>query len=274
MTRSLALVAFLALAPAMHSQIAPAGVSAIQTASLEQPNTLDLSASSSSTIRPDDLPDAPSANLSGSASRSSAVPDAADAGLPSPVAGKYDTVILPGQTAVPLHGMQKAVYGLHDAFNPLQLAGITLSAGWSQLIDSAPHYGTNGEAFGKREGVAALRSTIQTLATDAIFSPMFHDDPRYYELGDGHRFLNRVVYAATRVVITRSSHSTQQRINAPLLLGYASAAAMNNLYYPDRDTGGKETLKSWGGSLGGAALGFEVSEFLDDALKMVHLRKD
>ena len=121
--------------------------------------------------------------------------------------------------------------------------------------------------------MAALRSTIQTMATDAVFSPMFHDDPRYFAMGNSKPFVKRVVYAATRVVLVRSSYSTNNRINAPLLLGYGVAAAANNAYYPDRDRGAKQTFQNYAGSLGGAALGFEVSEFLDDALRMVHLRR-
>ena len=139
-------------------------------------------------------------------------------------------------------------------------------------MDSSPHYGTDAEAFGKREGVAALRNTVQTLSTDALFSPIFRTDPRYYELGQGHSFIGRVAYAATRVVVTRADNG-HNRLNAPLLLGYGVAAGLNNVYYPDRDTGGSATAKSYATSLGGAALGFEANEFLDDALRLVHLRR-
>jgi len=103
---------------------------------------------------------------------------------------------------------------------------------------------------------------------------MFHDDPRYYAMGDGHPFFTRVAYAASRVLIVRSSYSSQQRFNAPLLLGYAAAAGTNNAYYPDQDRGWKKTAQSFGTSLAGAALGFEASEFLHDALRMVHLRRN
>ena len=171
---------------------------------------------------------------------------------------------------------------LHRAFtdsrpyNPLRKSIFETIVGQSASpvdLDSQPHYGHNSEAFGKRVGAAALRSTVQTMATDAVFSPMFHDDPRYYALGRDHAFVNRVFYAATRVVWVRSSYSMKNRINAPLLLGYGSAAGLNNLYYPDQDTGAKNTFENWGTSLAGAALGFEVDEFLDDALRIVHLRK-
>lgn len=262
MTRLLSAAALLMLAPFAAAQ-------SVASAAETQIARLDVAAPYSTST--DALPDAPSVVV---APAPFAVdgPTGVSASI-SPTASKYATIILPGQSAVPLHGMEKVAYGLHDAFNPLQLVGITVSAGYSHLADTAPHYGTNSEAFGKREGVAALRSTIQTLATDAVFSPMFHDDPRYFAMGDSKPFLKRVVYAATRVVIVRSSYSTNNRLNAPLLLGYGVAAAANNAYYPDRDRGAKQTFQSYAGSLGGAALGFEVSEFLDDALRLVHIRR-
>jgi hypothetical protein len=228
------------------------------------------------------LPDAPAPAVSSSleGSNAFAVP-AADYGAQSTHAGapdqriapRYATTILPGQTAVEMHGYQKAVYGFHESISPYQFLGEALSAGWSHVIDSAPHYGTDSGAFGERMGAAVIRGTVQNLATDAVFSPMFHDDPRYYAMGSGQPFFKRATYAATRVLSVRSSHSMNQRFNAPLVLGYLVTAAANNGYYPDRDRGASETFTSFGTSLVGAALGFEVNEFLDDALKMVHLRK-
>ncbi|AFL90192.1 hypothetical protein Terro_3984 [Terriglobus roseus DSM 18391] len=278
MTRSLSFAALLAFAPLLAAQAVPAPAPAtLQIAAVETPILLPADAGTISSS----LPDAPSA-----VATAAPAPDAPAFAAPAfdfgqapsgvgvgPVAPRFATIILPGQTSVPLHGMEKVVYGLHDSFNLTQLIGVTVSAGWSHLIDSQPHYGTNMEAFGKREGAAALRSTVQTMATDALFSPMFHDDPRYYALGDGHRFVNRVFYAASRVVVTRSSYSMKNKVNVPLLLGYGATAGLNNVYYPDQDRGASNTMQNWGTSLVGAALGFEVSEFLDDALKLVHIRK-
>jgi hypothetical protein len=219
------------------------------------------------------LPDAPSAVSSSLDGTDGQAGIAASAGSSkSQIAPKYAGIILPGQAAVPLTAGNKVAYGLRDAASAFALVDITVSAGWSQLIDSSPHYGTDATGFGKRYGVSALRNTVQTVATESLFDPMFGDDPRYYELGKSHKFLNRVVYAATRVVVTRSD-SGKSRLNAPLLLGYGVAAGMNNLYYPDQDTGGKQTFYNYASSLGAAALGFEVDEFLDDALRWVHLRK-
>ncbi len=265
MYRSLALFAAFAAPAALFAQVAPPADPQVQVASLD-PSPLVPATDAAA------LPDAPtvSSSLADSLDQAGV---AAGKGTPNTsVAPKYSGIILPGQTTSRLTGGEKVIYGFKDAFSPFSLVSVTVSAGWSHLIDSAPHYGTNSEAFGKREGVAALRNVEQALFSDAVFAPVFHDDPRYYELGRQHKFVNRVIYAGTRVVVTRTD-SGRNTINAPLLLGYGATAGMNNLYYPDRDTGAKNSFQSWATSLGGAALGMEVNEFLDDALRIVHMRK-
>lgn len=273
MHRTLAFLTVLAAPAAFSAQTVVYAPQSVQLAGMEPLPFGTVTAAATPVAT---LPDAPSSLVSSSASEEfldGQAGVAPSAGNPnSTVASKYSGIILPGQTAVPLTTGNKIVYGFRDAFSPFSLVGITVSAGYSHLVDSQPHYGTNSEAFGKRVGVAALRSTVQALATDAVFSPIFRDDPRYYVLGRQHKFLSRVVYAGTRVLITRtdSGHNT---LNAPLLLGYGTAAGLNNLYYPDRDTGAKSTLTGYAGSIGGAAIGMEINEFLDDALRVVHLRK-
>jgi hypothetical protein len=194
------------------------------------------------------------------------------AGMAPPrLAPRYSPIILPNETSQPLHGSQWLIFGLRDSFNIYQFGSIALSAGWSQLIDSRPHYGQDGDAYGKRVGVGALRSTIQAVATDSVFSPIFHEDPRYYVMGkeSGKGYVKRALYAATRVFVTRTN-SGGTSINGALLAGYGVAAGMNNIYYPDQDRGAKNTATEWASSLGGAALGFEAEEFLKDALNIFH----
>lgn len=220
------------------------------------------------------LPDAPSAvhdSLDDQQNANS--PIRANVGSYSrPVAKKYASIIYPGQQALPFSAKDKMVYAVPDAFGLMNLASVMASAGWSHLVDSAPHYGHNSEAFGKRVGAASLRNVTQSLSTSAVFAPLFRDDPRYYQMGRGNGFFKRGFYAASRVVVTRSD-SGHQRLNAPLLLGYGTAAGISNLIYPDQDTGAKATLGNYGMSLGGAAIGMLANEFLDDALRIVHLRK-
>ncbi len=262
----IAAVLLLSSAPFVHAQamhmLADAPPAALVAASA--PAVAPETSSSSA----DDLPAAPSAMLD----------DAGQAGAPTlttstaNVAHRYSGIILPGQFAQPLSAGQKVTFGFVQAASPFNIVAWAFSAAYSQAVDSAPHYGQGWGPFGQRYGASAARGTMQTLATDSVFAPIFHDDPRYYELGRQHKIINRGIYAATRTVITRSD-SGKQRLNIPLLAGYAVAAGASNVFVPERDRTASQTAQSYAGSIGGAALGFLFNEFLDDGLRIAHLRK-
>jgi hypothetical protein len=228
------------------------------------------------TVVSSSLPDSPQPNIPITGIAVGTLDDQHDAARPAtPNIPKYALIVMPGETITPLHGVREhLIYGAKDSFNPYQLLGITIAGGYSQVFDTEPHYGGGAEAFGKRVGAAALRSTIQNMGNDVVFSPMFHDDSRYYVLGEGHSFFKRAIYSATRVVITRASATGKDRLNVPLLLSFGIAAGVNNAYYPDQDRGAASTARNWATSLGGAALGNEASEFLNDALRLVHIKRD
>ena len=218
-----------------------------------------------------DLPDAPTAPVVDGGMGQSGMPHAPVTN--QPVAPKYSFIILPGQGAVPLSAGGKVAFAFRQEISPFTMLSRVTSATWSQAIDSQPHYGQGWAPYGQRVGAAFARGAVQDLATMAVFDPIFRDDPRYYVLGRQHKFVNRVVYAATRVLVTRTD-SGHQTFNAPLLLGYAAAAGANFAYYPQKDRNFGDAATGYAGSLGGAVLGMEVNEFLLDALRIAHLRHD
>jgi len=214
-----------------------------------------------------ELPDAPSA-----APLPAFVPEFGQPAPGTSVAPKYAMTIEADQTAQSLTARDKAIMGLRDLYSPMNFAAMFASAGYEQVLNGSPNYGTDRGAFGERLGAAAIRETTQGLFYEVVLSPMFHIDARYYVEGPRHGFFHRVVYAGTRVLIakTDSGHNT---INSPLLLGYAASTALNPVYYPQINRNFKDTASEYGGSLGGAALGFLISEFSDSMLKAVHIRK-
>ena len=180
--------------------------------------------------------------------------------------------IAPDEIAPRLSTYDKVLSGIRGSvYPPQQLAWIT-SAGWSQLINSSPNYGTDKGAFGQRLGASVLRDISESVFSTSLFAPIFHEDPRYYQMGRGHSIVRRGVYAATRVFVTRADdgHRTP---NLSLILGQASGAALTKAYYPARNRGFGDVTETFIGSLGGSALGFVVDEFLDDGLRAAHLKK-
>jgi len=224
------------------------------------------------------LPDAPGFSTSATGDESSSSNDLVgvayplsmneDISLPT----RRDMTILPGETSHPLTSHQKVTLGLRESVSIFSILGWSASAGYSHLVNNSPNYGTDKAAFGERLGATALRNVSENIFSVSLFAPLLHEDPRYYELGSGHNVVKRVVYAASRSLITRTDngHST---VNFSLLAGNMLGSALTNAYYPERNRGFGQTMQTFGTSIGGSAFGFVVTEFLDDALVAAHLKK-
>src|SRR5438552_16667252 len=98
----------------------------------------------------------------------------------------------------------KVVCGLANSVSLFSSTGLLAAAGWEQLTNGSPNYGTDAGAFGQRLGAAAIRGVSEGVFSNSLFAPLFHEDPRYYVMGAGHPFFKRLVYAGTRAIITRT----------------------------------------------------------------------
>jgi hypothetical protein len=219
-----------------------------------------------------DIPDSPGFLFSSSSS--SADPDGASFESAPKVTFKHSPhlqmIVLPDEIADPMTVHDKVAAGLKTSV--FSATGSLAAAGWQQLTNGRPNYGTDSGAFGQRLGAAAILSTSNSLFSHSVFAPIFHEDPRYYVMGSGHPFVKRLVYAGTRVLITRTD-SGDSTPNYALFAGDAAGSALTVTYYPAKNTNFSEAAKTFGGSLGGSALGFVVDEFLVDAFVDLHIKK-
>ena len=180
--------------------------------------------------------------------------------------------ISPNEIAEPMSVHDKVVGGLKDSVSLFSASGWFVSAGWEQLTNGSPNFGTDKGAFGQRLGASVIRNVSEGIFSDCFFAPVFHEDPRYYIMGRGNNFFKRAFYAATRTIITRTD-SGRTTPNFSLLAGNAAGAALTVTYYPSKNTTFSEVAQTFGGSVGGSAIGFVVTEFVADALEYVHLKK-
>lgn len=189
-----------------------------------------------------------------------------------PAPRPFIKLVAAGQQAPPQHTADKIRLGLREAVTPYAMIGWPLSAGWSHLINSSPNYGVNSEAFAQRLGAAAALNSSKEIFSDAILAAAFHQDPRYYQRGRGHKLIHRAVYAATRPVIGRTD-SGKTIPNYAFILGTGGAAALTQTYYPDRNISGGQFARTWVSSLGGSALGYLVSEFGGEIIQKLQITK-
>ena len=96
----------------------------------------------------------------------------------------------------------------------------------------------------------------------AVYPTIFHQDERYFSMGEGP-FLKRAVYAASRVLIT-PNYKGHNSFNASEILGRATAQGISASYYPagDRSLGDLATKFGW--AIGRDALTNVFREFWPD----------
>lgn len=189
------------------------------------------------------------------------------------IAKKYAHTIKPGQAAPPWGAKEKFVAAFQKQASVGGVFSAAFTAGWGQIRDDRPHYGTDSGAYGERVGAAYIRQSTQSFMTIGVMSTLLHEDPRYYVLGPTYSFKDRVVYAATRVVVTRKDDGSSVP-NVPLWVGAFSSQAIANAFYPDQDRSWKHTATGTLGSLAGRVATQQLKEFSGDIRNKLRRKKN
>jgi hypothetical protein len=186
---------------------------------------------------------------------------------PIPPARKYAQGIEPGQMAHPFTATDKIVYSFAEVARPITLLPSLYSAGYEQLFNSDPKYGHDAGAFGEKFGASMLRSASVRVFSDGIFAAAFHQDPRYYRVGQGS-LLHRGLLSARQAIIRRGDNGSEQ-FNYSGIAGRAAAAAMTVTYYPEPSITAKVVGLTFATSVATDAGGNLVLEFLPNIIRKV-----
>jgi len=168
-----------------------------------------------------------------------------------------------GAKAPPLSAGQKFKIVARGAFDYVQIPWYAALAGISQAENSEPGYGQGWEGYGKRFGSAFADGTIENFMTGAVLASVLHQDPRYYQMGQGG-FFHRATYSATRILITRSD-SGRKEFNFSEVFGSAISAGISTYsYHPRSDRTISNTAEVWGSQVGYDTITIMLKEFWPD----------
>lgn len=214
------------------------------------------------------LPDSPGALWSTSVSAAADEPLATDrttegwqpAVVAPQVGKKYARTIGPGMAAEQWGAKEKFTAAFLKQVSIGGFASPVFVGAWQQARDSRPHYGTDSGAYGQRIGAAYARQSTQSFLNIGLMSSVLHDDPRYYVLGPTHTFKSRVIYAATRVLVTRKDDGSNAP-NIPLFVGVVSSQALAEGFYPDQDQKWSRVVTGSLGSLAAKMASQQFKEF-------------
>ena len=161
----------------------------------------------------------------------------------------------------PLNAKQKIAIALKDSFDyPLVGVG-ALYAGLYQLEDSHPQFNQGFKGYLRRFGTSYTDQVVGNMMTEGILPIAFHEDPRYFRLGEGQT-RQRLVYALTRIVVTRTDKGSPS-FNYAEIIGNGVSAGVGLAYYSD-DRDFASFAQNWGTQLATDAISQVLKEFWPD----------
>jgi hypothetical protein len=185
---------------------------------------------------------------------------------------KWYGVVDPGESVPPLHPHDKMMFWLHEEVNPIGLLPAFISAGYSQLTNGDPKYGSDSGAFGERLGAIALREASLRFFSDSLMPTLTHEDPRYFRKAYGG-VKARGWYAVERILVNQRDDGSKG-FNYSDTIGRLAGSGLTMTYYPHPSANYRVALSGWGFSLAGAAGNNLLLEFWPDVRdKLFHRHK-
>jgi hypothetical protein len=184
----------------------------------------------------------------------------------------YQTVRDSTVPVKPLTPGQKWDLAWKQTIDPFNIGSVFFAAGYSQLGNKTPKYGEGGAAYGERVGAAFVDFGSQNFFSAGLLATWLHQDPRYFRKGPQARFLTRVGYSISRLVVARRD-SGGDTFNSSSIFGMMMGIAASNLYYPPASVKLSVNAGRLNTSLFGSAIGNLMSEFWPDAEQKLFHKK-
>jgi hypothetical protein len=186
--------------------------------------------------------------------------------------------IMPNQLTVegakkvaPISAGKKFKLVAEGAFDPYEFFVVGTLAGIGQATNDTPSWGQGAKGYAIRYGADFGDQITGNFMVGAVLPSLFHQDPRYFQLGRGS-FWHRFGYALSRVVVTRGD-SGKTQFNVSEIAGNGIAGAISSTYHPPSDRSLEQTGQTWATQVGVDAIGFELKEFWPDIRRKFFKKK-
>ena len=135
----------------------------------------------------------------------------------------------------PLTPRQKFQVFVKHTYAPSTFAGAAFDAAADRIENHNPGYAKGFAGVAQRYGIELTTNETGVFFSSFLFPTLLRQDPRYLR-NPNLAFSKRVLYAMTRVLLTRSD-SGRQSFNASYVLGGVASQAINDLYVPGHRQG-------------------------------------
>ena len=126
---------------------------------------------------------------------------------------------------------QKITIAFRDSFDWPVFPTAGAFAALYQIENQNPSFGQGMKGYAQRFATAYGDQMIGNMMTEGLVPGIFHQDPRYFRLGEGSK-LHRALYALWQIESARMD-SGRRTFNFSEWGGNAAAVAISNAYYPD-----------------------------------------
>lgn len=136
-------------------------------------------------------------------------------------------VTLPPQSA-----KDKFLAAGHDSFDYGSFVLAAVQSGFSFDSNSYPEFHHGVVGYGRYYWHTLADTADENFMVGGVGPVLFHQDARFYTLGHGS-IGHRAIYAATRVLITRTDAGNES-FNFSEVVGSGAASGISTLYYPTK----------------------------------------
>jgi hypothetical protein len=136
---------------------------------------------------------------------------------------------------------------VNDSVDPVNFVGIAWSAGTGQLQHSDPSYGQGALGYSKRVAAGAADNATGDFFGMFVYPTLFHQDPRYYRVGNGS-VQGRLGHALEHSFVA-TSDSGKHTFNYSEWCTTVTSKLVTNLYHPDNPRGFGPTSRRVGFSV-------------------------
>jgi len=175
----------------------------------------------------------------------------------------YQTVRDTTRPVAPLTAKDKWNLAWRETVDPFNIATAFMTAAESQAGNQTPKYGEGYANYGRRVGAALGDGGTQNFFSAGVLANVFHQDPRYFRKGPQARFLPRVLYSITRLLVAKQD-SGRSAFNISNIGGMALGIVASNAYYPADSRRGSVMLGRIDTTTLGGVVGNLMSEFWPD----------
>ena len=176
-----------------------------------------------------------------------------------------------GATPPPPTPKENLVIATKNSFDYSAFVFVGITSFLAEASGVHPQLGKGVGGFGRYYWRGLADKTDGNYWVIFLLPTIFHQDERYYALGQGGAW-KRLSYSATRILITPSYHG-HNSFNASEILGRGIAQTISIAYYPSQTRTAGAIAQKYGWALGRDALTNVFREFWPDiATHVLHRR--